>query len=294
MLAAGQCLMTPPRTEGHPVLPYNLGGGFANLLFAAFCLAAMLAAGGIETAGGLVFLVGFAVNVFEALINLLPLKLGGIPNDGMNVWTATRSKEAANAMLMMLLVNSEMAEGKRYRDYDEGDFALSPSADRANYLIAWVAMAQAERLSELRRFDEAIAVLKGLPLDRLPAYYRNMALTEFLYYYTVLCPDEARARALYGRRGMKRFLRMRLPGLTRVLAAYVFFIEGDRAEGRRLLERAEAESAAFPNKGVVAVESEWLGDLRQRFGDAEPGPSAQCTDCAGNLTGCSPLRKDVP
>jgi hypothetical protein len=293
MLVAGQCLMTPPRTEGHPVLLYNLGGGFANLLFAALCLAVLLAISDIETIWRLVLIIGFAINVFEALINLLTLKLGGIPNDGMNAWTATRSKEAANAMLTMLRVNSEMAGGKRYRDYDEGDFALSPSADRANYLIAWVVMAQAERLSELKRFDEGIAILKGLPLDRLPAYYRNMVLTELLYYCTVQRPDEARARALYDRKGMKRFLRMRLPGLTRVLAAYAFFIEGDRAEGWRLLEQAQVESAASLNKGEAAVESEWLDDLRQRFKKAELVPSTQHTSRAGAQTGCPPLRKEL-
>jgi hypothetical protein len=74
-VVSGQCLMVPPRAEGCPVALYNLGGGFANLLLAGICLVAMLAANGIDSLVGLVFLVGVVVNIFQGLINLLAQKL---------------------------------------------------------------------------------------------------------------------------------------------------------------------------------------------------------------------------
>jgi hypothetical protein len=183
----------------------------------------------------------------------------------MNLWTALRSKDAAHALLMMLLVNSEISEGRRYGDYDEEDFSVSPSADRGNYLIAWLVMAQSERLYDHQRFDEGVAALESLPLNRLPGYYRSAVLADYLYYYTVLRPDEVRARELYAQKKLRNYLHLRLPGMTRTLAACAFFLDDNHDEGWNLLKRARVETAAFPNRGVAAAEQERLDDLERRF-----------------------------
>jgi hypothetical protein len=276
-VALGQCLMEPsaPDTGDCPVILYNLGGGFANLLLAGACLVVPLATGEAASALWLVSFAAFGGNVGMALINLLPLTFSGIPNDGMNAWMASRSKEAARALVTMLRVNGEVSAGKRYGDYGEADFAISPSADRGNYLIAWLVMAQAERLSDLRRYDESIAILEGLPLDRLPGYYRNVVLADFLFYRTVSRPDEARARKLYGRKELRRFLNLRIPSLSRVLAACEFFLENDHAKGWRLLERAHAETVSLPSRGAAIMEQEWLDDLARRFAETEAKAKAK-------------------
>jgi hypothetical protein len=263
--------MVPSHEGEHPVALYLLGGVLANLLFAGICLAAMLAAGGLSSLGGFAFLMGLVLNIYSVLINLLPLTPDGIPNDGMNLWTVVRSKEAKRAMLIMFRVSDDVMRGKRYGDYDEEEFAVSLSADRKNYLVAWLVMAQAERLCDRQRVDEAIAILKTLPLESLPKYYRNMVLTEFLYYYIVLRPDEVRARELYGRKELKPFLSLGLPSTARTLAACEFFLESNREEGWRLLKGTRAKAISSPNEGVVIAELERLDDLECRFREAENG-----------------------
>jgi len=178
-VALGQCMLRPvDNFKDFRFVLYNLGGVLANaVLFGvslAFCIFFRL--NNNDTLFWF-FLGGVPANFILAIISFIPMEAGGVPNDGKNVSLALRSEEAANAFWRMFKYNADVIDGKRPRDFDGNDFSLSPDADMSNYLIAYIRVLEAERLLDLGRSDEAMAVYQSLPLEQMPMYYRICRIT---------------------------------------------------------------------------------------------------------------------
>lgn len=125
---AGQCLMMPPQwSENMPYRLYNLGGCIMNAVTAAIALAAYFAAG---TEGFFALCMAMlAVTGFSmALTNGIPLRVGGISNDGMNALLLGKKAAAMRAFWLQLYVNGLLANGERYRNMPPEWFRL-PSGD---------------------------------------------------------------------------------------------------------------------------------------------------------------------
>lgn len=120
-LIAGQCLMMPPKNEkDFRFILYNLGGGLANLLFASICILLMIfIPTGIELFS--IFFGGLLSSLVLGLANLVPLKMS-VPNDGYNVFAASRSEDARHGFYIMLWANQEVTTGRRFREFSENDF----------------------------------------------------------------------------------------------------------------------------------------------------------------------------
>ena len=114
---AGQCLMSPPDVADEqfkfPFTLYNLGGGLANITFSLLLLPIRLATSGIVSS---VVLAIILMGILFALLSLIPLKLGGIPNDGFNVRLCKSSLENRRAFWIQLRYAALLAQGIRVRD----------------------------------------------------------------------------------------------------------------------------------------------------------------------------------
>ena len=79
----GQCLLDPPDVDARGDFPaklYNLGGGLSNLLFSAAALVLVEATRNPVVA--MVLLPFALLGTGLGLLNLIPLKVSGIANDG--------------------------------------------------------------------------------------------------------------------------------------------------------------------------------------------------------------------
>ena len=253
----GQCLMAPPASEAdfHFVL-YNLGGGLFNLLTVALLIGIAVLEGGASP----VLIAGITASAVTGLMNLIPMTIQA-PNDGMNVIKALQSPEARHGLYIMMLVNDEMMDGKRFRDYDEPFFALSKQADLRNYFEAYILICEAARLYDCGQYDACIEMYDLLSLEKLPPYYRNSVRLDYLYHYIVHRPDHDKARALYAQRDMQKYLNAPLPMVSRTLAAYEFFVCGDREKSGEHLKKAKAQIDSFPNQGFQLMETDYLNHL---------------------------------
>lgn len=108
---AGQCLAEPPR--GVPfrevdVSWYLLGGGFANLVSAVY--AAIFY---ILFPGEWKYITTFIIiTIFFGLTNLIPMKVGGIFNDGYTLLACRRDEQVKIALLTQLTIVGEFSRGK--------------------------------------------------------------------------------------------------------------------------------------------------------------------------------------
>jgi hypothetical protein len=274
-VALGQCMLRPVDDfRDFSFVLYNLGGGLANVALLALAVLLCVLAQQSDVLFGF-FWGGAIANAILALTNLIPMSAGGVPNDGKNIMLALRSEESSRAFWRMLKYNAEVMDGKRPRDFGEDDFSLPPDADTSNYLIAYIRILEADRLLDLERTEEAVAILQSLPLEQMPLYYRNSVLAELLFYHTAHTLDIDKANEIYGRKKMKGYLsRIRQPGIIRPLAAYQFFVLRDPAEGRKTLVDAKSVNEHFPYHGIANAEADRLTFLEKRFAEAEEAESA--------------------
>lgn len=193
---------------------------------------------------------------------MIPLSIQ-TPNDGMNVFKALQSPHARHGFYIMLKVNEEMMNGKRFRDYDDQFFAVDEPADFNNYFAAYMVMCQAARLYDSGEYKKSIDTYNLLNLDKLQAYYRNSVKLDYLYYYTVHNPDYAKAKDIYAERGIKKYLNMPLPMVTRTLCAFEFFVNNDKQKAELLLENAREQADSYPNKGIRLMEKDYLSHLEK-------------------------------
>ena len=134
----GQCLMCPPEGDDSPIVLYNLGGGLLNLVTAG--LAGLLV--WLCPLPRLVrsFFVLFAVfGVLSGLANLLPMRVGGLDNDGRNALTLGKHPLKRWALAVQLRINAAQAQGKALSELPEEFFAPLDSADWNDPLVGAVA-----------------------------------------------------------------------------------------------------------------------------------------------------------
>lgn len=268
-LIAGQCLMEPAEDFGRFKYGwYNAGGGLFNLIFAAVLCAGLVALWGAGPLAGGFFASGAAANLLLGLLNLVPMSLG-VPNDGLNMLMAHRSPLAKKGLWLMLLVNKEVQQGRRYRDYPKEAFETDGPVNARNYLEVYMLALQAARLQDLGLQDEAMEVLGALDLGRVNGYYAGTLRLDYLYYYLVYNPDAERARALYQDRRVKQLLEIKQPTMMRIKAACLCFLEGKGEAAQRLLEACGRALEAYPSLGLRAMEADALEELEQAMAAAE-------------------------
>jgi len=142
----GQCLMTPPDTkEGKiPVIMYNLGGVIVNFIVTMiFVLLAFITQDYILVRYLLIF--SAVISLFMGITNGIPLKMGGIANDGMNAIHLSKDPLAAEAFLNQLRMNAAQARGLRLSEMPDEWFTLPDGADMQNVHCASIAVFSAGR-----------------------------------------------------------------------------------------------------------------------------------------------------
>ena len=117
----GQCLLEPPDGDEVPFRLYNLGGGLANLLSA---LAAALTAFLLPFPWPVFLLIFAAAGLFLGAVNLIPLSMDGVANDGFNLHLLSRSPQARRTFALQLRCHALLQRGIPLRDQPARWFQL--------------------------------------------------------------------------------------------------------------------------------------------------------------------------
>ncbi|MGF6376676.1 hypothetical protein M2140_001753 [Clostridiales Family XIII bacterium PM5-7] len=180
---AGQCLLKAPGIfgEDYPSIFYNLGGGLANIITA--CIAGVFCLLFDDILLRLALVPFILSGVYLAASNLIPLKVGGIANDGMNVKMLKSDVEARKGFWCQLEINMLQTEGERLKDIPEEYFHLGNEDDLANPLITAVVLMRGQRCMDQRNFDEGRELLEQLCFTNKPVMdlYRWEAGSDILF-----------------------------------------------------------------------------------------------------------------
>lgn len=254
----GQCLMAPPPwSEDLPVVLYNAGGCLMNLLSAALCLLLWLP---LRTHWlGALPLVCAVVGLGFALINGIPMRVGGVDNDGRNILSLKKDPVARYAFWQQMKVSEAQSKGLRLYQMPESWFEASEGA-LDNPLVASIAVFACTRLLDQGKVSEARTAIEQL-LSRktgMPGLYRSL-LTGDLLCYRLLAGDLAGAKALVTPewerfcKSMKAF-----PSVLRTQYFRALLLDNDQAAAQKALAAFEKAAKTYPYPAEIDGERELL------------------------------------
>ena len=265
----GQCLLSPPpwREDGFPAMLYNLGGPAANLLASALCGAAAWLCRQAAPAAAAVRVGVAMMGLYLGLANGIPLKIGGMPNDGYNALCLRGDLAARRAIWAQRAINPAPMEGTPLRGLPAVWFALPGDAAPDDPLKGAVWVFRYSRLVDQGRYAEAAALRDELLKQggRLAAVHRY-ALQADRAFFQLLEGETAPALEALDSRELKAFCRQMKgsPGIVLVQWAAAS-AAGKTGEAARLRAQLDKALAAWPYAGDAAATRELLALAEEKL-----------------------------
>ena len=127
--------MLPPEcpSERVPFFWYNAGGVMMNVTLALVSLSLLMTCN-LSMWWTELCLMMFIVGLFFAVINGIPMRPGGVQNDGMNILILCRVPEKRKDFVRQLQIAASATEGKRMSEMPAEWFDFSPVDDYKDYL----------------------------------------------------------------------------------------------------------------------------------------------------------------
>lgn len=172
----GQCIMELPADQEVETVPwfwYNAGGVAMNLAVAALSVVLLRWADPGLVGFAVLAMLAF-VGLAMALMNCIPANVGGVSNDGHNIWMLWRRPGERRYFLRSLQIVGQMSRGLRMSEMPEAWTEDCPVSAASSYLelvsrTAYMSLLEDRR--ELTRAREVAEELMGLG-DKLPQLLR--------------------------------------------------------------------------------------------------------------------------
>lgn len=265
----GQCLMMPPGSDGNefPFVLYNLGGIIANIVFSLLCIMLYKLMPHVNYFS-LFLAISSLIGIAFAMINGIPLYIGGIANDGRNALSLGKDNTAKRAFWLQLYINGLIANGTRLAEMDEKLFKLPEEADLNNPIICTMEVYKCCFFHDKRLFDEALATSEYL-LENAPgmlAIHKNELRCELLFYEMIgQCRKEEIDR-LYTEQ-LRRYIKATSLYVSRrrLMYAYALLVERDKSKAATELESFEQTAKTYPYEIEVQGERELIEIIDRQF-----------------------------
>lgn len=160
----GQCILELPADQPAETAPwfwYNAGGVLMNLVLATLCVLLLkwLDPGML----GFAFLAMMSmVGLFMALMNGVPMLVGGIGNDGHNIWLLWRHPSSRRFFIHALQIVGQMSRGIRMRDVPQAWIDDCPVDEHSDYMQIANRGSYMTLLEDKGQYEEARLVAEEL------------------------------------------------------------------------------------------------------------------------------------
>lgn len=265
---AGQCLMIPPALKDgkFPFVIYNLGGGLMNLIASLLGVLIVIFVPNVAFPLNAILVLGGLGGMFAAITNLIPLKIGGIANDGYNILSMIRDEGARKGLYLQLWVNGLLSKGKRIKDIPLEMFKLKEDSDLCNPLISSIKLMEYSWYLDNMNFEKAKQSIDAFVpyLDKIIGVYKNEINCERIFLELVGNCDKSFIDDLYDK-NLKRYIKAAkyMISKKRVLMAYEVFYNKDKEKALKRHEEAKKLAEKYPIKGDADSElmiMEWIKD----------------------------------
>ncbi len=253
----GQCLMAPPDKplEEIDTRWYNAGGVLAN---AFITLIAIVLIWFLDLPSWLNILLGMMAlfGIFGVLTNGIPMKLGGVANDGYNLLQLEKDLAAKQSFCNVLEFNARNQGGEMYSQMPERLFNIPDPIDWKNPMHAVTVLASATRKQAQHQWEESYQQLteannhKG---DIMPLY--QLELENMMTLACIATGRDEEARQHYTDK-VAKYVSHHAPTQSdkqMTAMAVALALESDRPKAEELLHKLEDERDKYIHQGDVAM-----------------------------------------
>ena len=263
---AGQCLMMPKEENYNeaPYILYNLGGILINAIISILAII-MYSLFDFNNIINVVLLSIFLSGVIIVITNGIPMKIGGIANDGYNVIAIGKSTSIKYYLYIQLKVNGLIYKGVRIKDMPVTWFNLEENCDLNNPLVTSIKCLEANYYHDKKEFSKAKECYEDL-LNKAPnimKIYENEIRCELLFYEIIGEKREDIINKLYTKE-LKQYIKATDCYITRkrLMYAYSKMIERDLDKANKILNEIEVVKKTYPAKAEVESELEIINLIK--------------------------------
>lgn len=265
----GQCLMTPPDMKDGkiPLVLYNLGGSFINIIIGALFLVGYLIFSDIPFLSP-ILLIFAAVGFMIAMMNGIPMRMGTVDNDGYNAFALSRNKEAVEAFWVQLKVVEQSSKGIRTKDMPSEWFAVPSDSAMKNSMVATRGVFACNRLMDAEQFEEADALMSHLlEIDSgIVGLHRNLLMCDRMFIELI---GENRHDIIENMltKEQKKFMKAmkRFPSVLRTEYALAALFDKEKSKAEKIQADFEKVSKTYPYKHEVDSERDLLRIVDQKL-----------------------------
>ena len=159
----GQCLLSPPsETPSQSAVSWYLAGGsLINIVTAIICFILWLKVD-MPFFFNLLTMYMWVIGLLFALLNGLPLRIGGITNDGYNIVLMRKDASCKQELMSQLYINAANQQGIRPRDMPDAWFAYQNITDYKNVFLVTSQLTYASRLIDKKEYEAAYTILNEM------------------------------------------------------------------------------------------------------------------------------------
>ena len=266
----GQCLLTPPDKPIDEIDTrwYNAGGVLANLLLSLLGIILLIT---VDMPGWLNIFWGVTafIGIFFAITNGIPMKLGGVANDGHNLFQMEKDPTGKRYFLNILKSNALNQEGVQPKDMPADLFEQPEQpCDWKDQLFVGNVLLSASRMMNLHQWEEAYELLREAythKKDIMPLYLNELNAMMVVSCIATGRDDEARSH--YTPK-TQEYVSQHSPTQSdkRLVAmAVALVLDNDRTAAEEMYNELQATKERFIHQGDVAMSLDlmrWMLDSR--------------------------------
>jgi hypothetical protein len=234
---------------------YNAGGALANAITTLLAIVLIWAC---DLPDWLTILLGALAffGLWFALTNGIPMKLGGVANDGSNLRQLEKDLPAKQSFCNALELNARIQSGESYGEMPECLFNIPDPIDWKNPMHVAAVLASATRKQAQHQWEESYQLLTEACLhksDIMPLY--QMELENMLTLTCIATGRDDEARQHYTDE-VAKYVTHHAPTMSDkqlTSMAIALALEGDRPKAEKILNKLETERDKYIHQGDVTM-----------------------------------------
>ncbi|MCF0147566.1 MAG: hypothetical protein HUJ77_04125 [Clostridium sp.] len=258
----GQCLMIPPELiDGKvPYKLYNLGGSILNIITALIFLSFYILVSDVKFLS-FFFLMISIIGIAFAIMNGVPMKFGGINNDGDNALSLGKNSSALKSFWIQMKINELASKGVRMKDMPEELFIIPSDEEMKNSIIATIFVFSCNRLMDENKFEDAHKLIrKYLDIDTaIVGLHRSLLICDEIYCKAINGSSKEEIDLLLDK-GQKKFMKAmkKFPSVLRTEYVYSLIIEKDLDKASKIRKEFNKISLTYPYQSDIESEYELI------------------------------------
>ena len=259
-------MIPPDMKDGKiPLVLYNLGGSFINIILGALFLAGYLLFSDVPFLSPLLLMFA-VVGFMTAMMNGIPMRMGTVDNDGYNAFALSKNKEAVEAFWVQLKVSEQSSKGIRLKDMSSEWFAVPTDEAMKNSMVATRCVFTCNRLMDEEKFEEADALMAHLLEieSGIVGLHHDLLMCDRIYVELIgenrreVIQDMLTKKQMKFMKAMKKF-----PSVLRTEYTLALFFENDTEKAKKIRSEFEKVAKTYPYSQDIESERD-LMDIAKR------------------------------